>query len=98
MKSLYERLFEAIESADLLTDIPGAEEKERKLEELDEELEKLETGLESAMSDEMKERYYDIIGLRGRREREMHRIFFEKGMRMGVRMMVDAIIEREREK
>lgn len=55
MKSLYERLFEAIESADLLTDIPGAEEKERKLEELDEELEKLETGLESAMSDEMKE-------------------------------------------
>lgn len=48
------------------------------------------------MSDEMKEKYREFKRLRGSKDRELGEIVFIRGVRMGMQLMLDAILEREK--
>ena len=91
MRKIYEELFEGMESSGTLLKREDFREDDGKAGDLEDEL-------DAEMPEEMREKFREFMSLRGAKDREMDQIIFMKGMKMGMQLMLDAIIEREKKR
>lgn len=87
MKSIFSEIYEALEATGALRYDHQAED--------DGKVYDLEDEFESELSPEMKEKYREIVTGKGQIDREMEQAIFARGVRLGMQLMLEAILERE---
>ena len=93
MKSLFSEIFEGLEMTGALLRYDDPDDADD-----DGRVYDLEDAFEAELSGEMKEKYLEIITMRGKKDRETEKSIFVKGVRLGMQLMLDAILEREKMK
>ena len=90
MKSIFSEIYEGLEATGALRCDDQAEN--------DGKVYDLEDEFEAELSPEMKEKYREIVTGKGQIDRETEKAIFERGVRLGMQLMLDAILEREKKK
>lgn len=91
MKTVFSEIYEAMDARGTLLKREDFQEDEGRVYDLEDEL-------ENEMTEEMKAKFREFMELRGKKDREMDEIIFTRGVRLGMQMMLDAMLERERRK
>ena len=91
MKSIFSEIYEGLEMTGALLRYDAQTENDGKVYDLEDEF-------EAELSPEMKEKYREIVTGKGQIDRETEKAIFERGVRLGMQLMLDAILEREKKK
>ena len=91
MKSIFSEIYEGLEATGALLRYDAQTENDGKVYDLEDEF-------EAELSPEMKEKYREIVTGKGQIDRETEKAIFERGVRLGMQLMLDAIHEREKKK
>lgn len=89
MKSIFSQLFDGYELTGGFNMPPDADDKYEHLGDMEDEF-------EQQLSEEMRAKYLEIVTARGGSYREYDRYVFSQGVRLGMQLMLEAFLERER--
>lgn len=91
MKTVFSKIYEGL---DMLDDLY----KTKNLEDQDLRVYDLEDEVREEMPEEIREKFEEWESLRGENDRKIEEAVFTRGVRLGMQLMLDAILEREKMK